>query len=52
MIYLPGEEVFVIDILSPWEMYFDGAARQDGAGVGVVLVSPEKHILPYSFALT
>ena len=33
-------------------MYFDGAARQDGAGAGVVLISPEKHILPYSFALT
>jgi len=44
--------VFVIDILPPWKMYFDGATRQDGAGVGVVLISPEKHILPYSFALT
>ena len=49
---LPGEEVFVIDVLSQWEMYFDGAARQDGAGAGVVLISPEKHILLYSFALT
>ena len=42
---LPGEEVFVINILPPWEMYFDGAARQDGAGAGVVLISPAKHIL-------
>ena len=33
-------------------MYFDGAARQDGAGAGVVLISPKKHIIPYSFALT
>jgi len=33
-------------------MYFDGAARHDGARVGVALVSPEKHILPYSFVLT
>jgi len=49
---LPDEEVFVIDILPPWKMYFNGAAPQDGAGAGVVLVSPEKHILPYSFALT
>ncbi|XP_021727450.1 uncharacterized protein K02A2.6-like [Chenopodium quinoa] len=32
-------------------MYFDGAARQDGAGAGVVFVSPEKHVLPYSFVL-
>ena len=49
---LPCEEVFVIDIFPPWEMYFDGAARQDGVRLGVVLVSHEKHILPYSFALT
>jgi len=33
-------------------MYFDSAARRDGAGAGVVFVSPEKHILPYSFVLT
>jgi len=48
----PGEDVFVIDILPLWEMYFDRAARQDGAGAGVVFISPEKHILPYSFVLT
>ena len=28
---LPGEGVFYVDILPPWEMYFDGAARRDGA---------------------
>jgi len=44
--------VFVIDILALWEMYFDGAACEDGIGAGVVLVSPKKHILPYSFVLT
>ena len=41
-----------MDILPPWEMYFDGAARQVGVGVGAVLVSSEKQILPYSYALT
>jgi len=49
---LPGEDVFFIDILPPWKMHFDGAARRDGAGAGVVFVSPEKHILSYSFVLT
>ena len=49
---LPGEEVFYIDVLPPWEMYFDGAARQDGAGAGVILLSPEKHVFTYSFTLT
>jgi len=37
-------------------MYFDGAARHDGvgagAGVGVVFVSPKKHVFTYSFVIT
>ena len=45
------EKVFFVDVLPPWEMFFDGGARQDGAVAGVVLVSPEMHILPYSFVL-
>jgi len=49
---LLGEDVFFIDILPAWEMHFDGTARRNGAGAGVVFVSPEKHILPYSFVLT
>ena len=49
---LPCEEMFVINILLPWEMDYNGATRQDGARAGVILVSPEKHIRPYSFALT
>ena len=32
-------------------MYFNTAVRQDGIGAGVAFVSPEKHILPYSFVL-
>jgi len=49
---LSGADVFFTYILPPWEMHFDGAVRRDGAGVGVVFVSPEKHIFPYSFVLT
>ncbi|XP_074299654.1 uncharacterized protein LOC141630799 [Silene latifolia] len=48
---LPGEKVFYIDVLTSWQMYFDGAARQDGAGAGVIFISPEKHLLTYSFIL-
>lgn len=33
-------------------MFFDVAARYDGVGDGVVFVSPEKHVLTYSFVLT
>jgi len=32
-------------------MYLDGTTRQDGARAGLVLISPEKHILLYSFVL-
>jgi len=32
-------------------MFFEGAAWHDAAGVGVMLVSPENHIFPYSFVL-
>ncbi|TYK19638.1 uncharacterized protein E5676_scaffold242G00250 [Cucumis melo var. makuwa] len=35
--------------MEPWIMFFDGAARRSGAGV--VFISPEKHMLPYSFTL-
>ncbi|CAL8174674.1 unnamed protein product [Prunus armeniaca] len=33
-------------------MFFDGSARKDGAGAGVVFLSPERHVLPYSFSLS
>ncbi|KAG9449459.1 hypothetical protein H6P81_009424 [Aristolochia fimbriata] len=47
----PDEEIFLVEVLLPWEMYFDGAARRNGAGAGVLFVSPRKDLLPYSFVL-
>ncbi|XP_019160668.1 PREDICTED: uncharacterized protein LOC109157214 [Ipomoea nil] len=49
---LPDEDVLVIEVLPPWNMYFDGASHRDGAGAGVVFVTPEGEVLPYSFTLT
>ncbi|XP_019180259.1 PREDICTED: uncharacterized protein LOC109175453 [Ipomoea nil] len=49
---LPDEDVLVIEILPPWKMYFDGASHREGAGAGVVFVTPESEMLPYSFTLT
>ncbi|XP_019155161.1 PREDICTED: uncharacterized protein LOC109152033 [Ipomoea nil] len=49
---LPDEDVFVVEVLPPWNMYFDGAAHKEGAGAGVVFVTPEGEVLPYSFTLT
>ena len=36
----------------PWELYVDGAANQQGSGVGLVLVSPEKIIIEKSLRLS
>ncbi|KAG9458893.1 hypothetical protein H6P81_003401 [Aristolochia fimbriata] len=48
----PDEEIFLVEVLPPWEMYFDGAAQRNGAGAGVLFVSPRRDLLPYSFVMT
>src|SRR3954468_12289049 len=57
---LPNEtaEVHSAQInLSVWQMYFDGASRtipRAGlvAGVGVVFILPQNHVIPRAFSLT
>ncbi|KAG9453545.1 hypothetical protein H6P81_006449 [Aristolochia fimbriata] len=49
---LPDEEVFYIEVLPPWRMYFDGAARKNGAGAGVLFMSPNDDLMLYSFILS
>jgi hypothetical protein len=58
---LPDEDVLFIAMSEPWKMFFDGAARQDGAragvifigaGAGVIFITPEGEVLPFSFSLT
>ncbi|KAG9444831.1 hypothetical protein H6P81_016171 [Aristolochia fimbriata] len=48
----PDKEIFLVEVLPPWEMYFDGPARWNGAGAGVPFVSPRRDLLLYSFVLT
>ncbi|XP_017984423.1 PREDICTED: uncharacterized protein LOC108663676 [Theobroma cacao] len=48
---LLDEYVLCIEIPRPWKLYFDGAARQDGAGAGVIFITPEGEVLPYAFTL-
>ncbi|KAL4010597.1 hypothetical protein IC575_030098 [Cucumis melo] len=48
---LLDEEVLVVESMEPWIMFFDGTARRSGAGVDIFFISPEKHMLPYSFTL-
>ena len=47
----PDEDVFYIEVMPPWMMFFDGVAHQEGTGAGVVFVSPQRQILLYSFTL-
>ncbi|XP_073121371.1 uncharacterized protein [Henckelia pumila] len=48
----PNEYVPVIEVKPPWKMYFDGASNKEGAGAGVIFVTSEGEVLPYSFTLT
>lgn len=48
---LPDEEVFYLDILQAWKIFFDGVARRDRARAGVVFVTPQGEVLPFFFAL-
>ena len=35
----------------PWEVYTDGVSNQKGAGIGIVLINPEKLIMEKSLRL-
>ncbi|XP_049359184.1 uncharacterized protein LOC125823856 [Solanum verrucosum] len=48
---LPDEDAMSIEIQPPWKMYFDGAAHRGGVGAGVVFITSQEEILPFSFTL-
>jgi hypothetical protein len=57
---LPDEDVFTINVESPWELYFDGASRIETgpngaqrrrAGVGLVFRTPQGETIYHSFSL-
>lgn len=41
----------MVEVQPPWKMYFDGTAHCEGAGAGVVFVTPYTKVLPYFFTL-
>ncbi|XP_070004154.1 uncharacterized protein [Nicotiana sylvestris] len=45
------EDVLFIEEFPPWTMFFDGSERHNGATACVVLISPERQVLPFSFVL-
>jgi len=47
---LSDDGVMLVETKS-WQLYFDGAARNRGGGVGIVFVTPSGGLIPYSFSL-
>ncbi|KAI3467954.1 hypothetical protein Pfo_024617 [Paulownia fortunei] len=48
---LTNEDVLVIKITPPWNIYFDRASHKKGAGAGVIFITSDGEVLPYSFTL-
>ncbi|XP_019258426.1 PREDICTED: uncharacterized protein LOC109236684 [Nicotiana attenuata] len=47
----PDKDVLFIEEFPPWTMFFDGSTHRNGAGEGVLLISPERQVLPFFFVL-
>ncbi|XP_033514340.1 uncharacterized protein [Nicotiana tomentosiformis] len=45
------KDVMFVEEFPPWTIFFDGSTCRNGAGAGVVLVSLDRQILPFSFVL-
>ncbi|KAL0309076.1 UNVERIFIED_CONTAM: hypothetical protein Sradi_5849900, partial [Sesamum radiatum] len=48
---LLDEDVLMIEVTPPWNIYFDGASHKEGTSAGVVFVTSKEEVLPYSFTL-
>ncbi|KAK4385680.1 hypothetical protein Sango_2692000 [Sesamum angolense] len=49
---LHDEDILAIKVTPICKMYFDGASSKEGVSAGVVFVTLEGEVLPYSFTLT
>ncbi|XP_075095159.1 uncharacterized protein LOC142173462 [Nicotiana tabacum] len=49
---LHDKDSIVLEVQPSWKMYFDGAVHRGGAGAGIVFVTSQGEVLPYSFTLT
>ncbi|XP_058106436.1 uncharacterized protein LOC131249675 [Magnolia sinica] len=47
----PNEQVMMIELPNVWQMFFDGAAQAIAASAGVIFITPQSNLLPYSFTL-
>ncbi|GAA0165537.1 hypothetical protein LIER_20918 [Lithospermum erythrorhizon] len=49
---IPDEDVLNVEVIPPWQMYFDGVVHQEGVRAGVVFITPQQDLLHYSFSLS
>ncbi|XP_058068755.1 uncharacterized protein LOC131218089 [Magnolia sinica] len=47
----PDEQVMMIESSNSWQVFFDGTSRATGVGAGVIFITPQGDLLPYSFTL-
>ena len=45
----PDEDAMLIEVQPPWKTYFDEAAHRGGASAGMVFITSQEEILPFSF---
>nr|VVW55272.1 unnamed protein product [Nymphaea colorata] len=45
------EHVLRLETVSTWKMYFDRSRNVMGAGIGILLITPESEMIPYSLKL-
>ena len=47
----PDEHICNIQQPPVWNLFFDGSKNMSGIGIGVLLITPEKEMIPYSLKL-
>ena len=48
----PNERFVSVTSIAGWRLYFDGAAKQLGIGIGILLISPQGDHIPRWIQLT
>jgi ribonuclease HI len=49
--YFPDEHIYNIQPSSVWNLFFDGSKNMAGIGIRILLIIPEREMIPYSLKL-
>ena len=47
----PDEQICNIQQYPVWNLFFDGSKNMAGIGIGILLITPEKEMIPFSLKL-